>query len=84
MPLLAVLAVAVVLFVGCAVACGGTVLIGHLAGLPSANLESKILGYCETHEEIRLSNVTDFDWDVAYVEGPEAYGRGERLKREYK
>ncbi|MCL2503923.1 MAG: hypothetical protein FWE94_04860 [Coriobacteriia bacterium] len=84
LPLLAVLAIAGVLLIGCSATCVLSGLAKNLimGGSPSYHLWEKILDYCETHEEIRLSDVTDFDWDVAYVD-PEPYGKGERLKEKY-
>ncbi|MCL2503919.1 MAG: hypothetical protein FWE94_04840 [Coriobacteriia bacterium] len=78
--LLAALATIIVLPVGYVAACD--LLVREILCPPSIQLNEKILDYCETHEEIRLSDVTDFDWDVAYVD-PEPYGKGERLKERY-
>ena len=49
---------------------------------PDKSLNKEILNYCNTHEEIRLSNVTDFDWDIAYVDR-QYYMVGEELKEKH-
>jgi len=69
--ILTIVVAVVVLLVGC----------GLLAE-PEPDLRSTILAYCETHEEIRLSEVTDFDWDIAYVDR-EPYSDGQTLREKY-
>ena len=43
---------------------------------------SQILDYCKSHNEIRLSEITEFDWDIAYVDRM-PYSNGDVLKEKY-
>jgi hypothetical protein len=45
-------------------------------------LKYKILDYCETNNEITISAVTSFDWDIAYFDY-EPYMQGEDMKEKY-
>lgn len=45
-------------------------------------LSDKIYNYALKNEQIRISALTDFDWDVAYLDY-ERYGTGEQLKRKW-
>ena len=47
-----------------------------------STLEEKILNYCETNSEITLSEVTSFDWDIAYFDY-QSYMHGEEMKEKY-
>jgi len=53
-----------------------------LAGCKSRSLHNQILDYCKNQEELSLSEITDFSWDVAYVDR-QYYGSGEKLKESY-
>ena len=39
------------------------------------NLYDQLLTYCETNSEIKISDFTDFDWDIAYIDW-QNYGNG--------
>ena len=41
-----------------------------------------ILDYCENNQTFKFSLITEFDWDIAYVDR-QAYGKGEDLKKKY-
>ncbi|MCL2503918.1 MAG: hypothetical protein FWE94_04835 [Coriobacteriia bacterium] len=75
-----------VLLACCAVTCGQLGVIDHardlIAGPSEPGLHSRIRDYCEAHEEVRLSDVTDFDWDIAYVDR-EPYGDEKKLREKY-
>lgn len=42
------------------------------------NIEQAIMEYCKSNEEIRLNDVTKFDWDIAYIDY-QVYGQGQNL-----
>jgi len=42
------------------------------------NIEQAIIEYCKSNEEIRLNDVTKFDWDIAYIDY-QVYGQGQNL-----
>ena len=44
--------------------------------------DEKILAYCETNDELTLSEVTSFDWDIAYFDY-QSYMQGEGIKEKY-
>jgi len=47
-----------------------------------ASLSEQIRSYAENNDELRLSEITNFDWDVAYIDR-DAYQNGERIQEEH-
>lgn len=47
------------------------------------DLSANIFRLCEKNEEIKISDVTNFDWEIAYIDR-NYYGSGEVLKEKYK
>jgi hypothetical protein len=47
------------------------------------NLRVKIEEYCKSNERICLSEVTDFEWDAAYIDRT-PYNKGTKIKDIYK
>ncbi len=41
-----------------------------------------LLSYCTQHSSVAFQDVTDFEWDIAYVDY-ESYGEGEIIKEKY-
>jgi len=48
----------------------------------STNLYDRILDFCKNHDEINLSEITDFDWDIAYIDR-DYYHSGEELEKKH-
>lgn len=46
------------------------------------DLYTRILNFCKTNDKIELSDVTDFDWDIAYIDR-QYYHSGEEIKGKY-
>ena len=42
-------------------------------------LSEKIFTICETNDSIKISDITDFEWDIAYID-KQAYGTGQELQ----
>lgn len=45
-------------------------------------LQNKIIECCQNKKEVQLSEITDFDWDVAYLDY-QKYASGEIIKNQY-
>lgn len=58
------------------------VIIAIFASGKDETLAGKIHTYCKENESIKLSEVTDFDWDIAYVDR-EYYQAGKNLQTQY-
>jgi len=58
------------------------VIVFVLTGCQSKNLRTRLLDFSKNHDEIRLSDITDFDWDIAYIDR-DYYYSGEKLKEKY-
>ena len=56
-------------------------ILSHLLKPPG--LYDKILIYCENRTEVNFAAITDFQWDIAYVDR-EYYGEGKKIKEQYK
>ena len=46
------------------------------------SLYQQMFDNCRNHNEINLSKITDFDWDIAYIDR-QYYGSGEIIKEKY-
>ena len=46
------------------------------------DLYKQILDFCENNKELKLSEITDFEWDIAYVDR-QYYKSGEEIKEKY-
>ena len=53
-----------------------------LIGCRQIDLRDQLMSYCEKHDEIKLSDVTDFEWDIAYTDR-QHYMHGEGIKEKY-
>jgi hypothetical protein len=53
-----------------------------LTSCKSNDLYDSLLTYCRTHEEVKLSDITSFEWDISYVDR-QYYGAGEEVKEKY-
>jgi len=51
-------------------------------GCKAKGLYHQILDFAKENEEIMLSRVTDFDWDIVYVDRT-PYSSGSKIKEEY-
>ena len=46
------------------------------------DIVENIRAYCKKNKQIKLSEITKFDWDTAYIDN-QHYGYGEEIKEEY-
>lgn len=46
------------------------------------DIEQAIIEYCKTNEEIKLKDVTKFDWDTAYIDY-DVYSQGKYINERY-
>ena len=59
-----------------------TIITFILTSNKQSNLYNQILDFSKNNQKIILSELTDFDWDVAYIDR-QYYHKGEYLKEKY-
>ena len=57
-------------------------LFGGCAENKEDNMNQELLNYCKNNDTVTLSDITKFNWDVAYLDY-QVYGQGENLKNTY-
>ncbi|HBL83379.1 MAG: hypothetical protein A2Y17_08000 [Clostridiales bacterium GWF2_38_85] len=58
------------------------IIIVLLSSCKSNDFRIQMLDFCENHEKIKLSDISDFDWDIAYIDR-QHYMSGEEIKEKF-